>query len=340
MQLKGLVLLRSLNLQCTQLGDEGLACITSMSSLRELDLGFTGITDQALAFFRVTDSQDDHAGPHGLMKLAVLNLKGTRIDGPGLANLADLANLKTIYLDSSQVSDDGLAGLEKLTALRALNLANTQISDKALVHLEPLKQLRAQPGRHVNRRRGIGGTCRTARTRDPGSDTLQALQFWARRSRETVARPALDLGCCQVSDAGMEHVAKLKSLWFLSLSFTRVTDQGLEREGFKSTQGTECRQDKDFPGGNRTAAKGVAQGAGRQLTTPAAEMQTIPLKRERESSSPSGLAAARRRFRHARHGFRGYRPAYVPPRSAVRVLLRSISKKIAQVVSGLAATIV
>ena len=110
-----------------------------MSSLRALDLGFTGINDQALAFLRVTDSQDDHAGPHGLMKLAVLNLKGARIDGPGLANLADLANLKTIYLDSSQVSDDGLAGMEKLTALRALNLAKTHISDKALVHLKPLK---------------------------------------------------------------------------------------------------------------------------------------------------------------------------------------------------------
>ncbi len=40
------------------------------------------------------------------------------------------------------------------------------------------------------------------------------------------------------------------------------------------------------------------------------------------------------------HGFRGYQPVYVPPRSAVRVLLRSISKKIAQVVSGLATTIV
>ena len=39
LQLKGLVLLQSLNLQCTQLGDEGLACITSMSSLRELDWG-------------------------------------------------------------------------------------------------------------------------------------------------------------------------------------------------------------------------------------------------------------------------------------------------------------
>ena len=49
-----------------------------MSSLRALDLGFTGINDQALAFLRVTDSQDDHAGPHGLMKLAVLNLKGAR----------------------------------------------------------------------------------------------------------------------------------------------------------------------------------------------------------------------------------------------------------------------
>ncbi|MGC1722819.1 MAG: hypothetical protein WA746_27900 [Isosphaeraceae bacterium] len=39
---------------------------------------------------------------------------------------------------------------------------------------------------------------------------------------------ALDLGSCQVSDAGMEHVAQVKSLWFLSLSFTRVTDQELE----------------------------------------------------------------------------------------------------------------
>ena len=161
LQLKGMVLLQSLNLQCTQLGDEGLACITSMSSLRELDLGFTGITDQALAFFRVTDSQDDLAGPHGLMKLGVLNLKETRIDGPGLANLAnlaDLANLKTIYLDSSQVSDDGLAGLEKLTALRALNLANTQISDKGLgspraTEAAPLKALNV--GRTKISRAGI-----------------------------------------------------------------------------------------------------------------------------------------------------------------------------------------
>ena len=55
------------------------------------------------------------------MKLAVLNLRGTRIDGPGLANLAGLADLKTIYINSSQVSDDRQAGLEKLTALRALN---------------------------------------------------------------------------------------------------------------------------------------------------------------------------------------------------------------------------
>ncbi len=104
LQLKRLAMLQNLNLQCTQLGDEGLAAITSLSSLRALDLGFTGITDRALAFFRVTGSQDDPAGSHGLMKLATMNLNGTRIDGPGLANLADLTHLHTISLDGSQVS--------------------------------------------------------------------------------------------------------------------------------------------------------------------------------------------------------------------------------------------
>jgi len=38
------------------------------------------------------------------MKLATLNLTGTRIDGPGLANLADMTHLHTISLDGSQVS--------------------------------------------------------------------------------------------------------------------------------------------------------------------------------------------------------------------------------------------
>ena len=113
-RLKGLAVLQSLNLQCTQLGDEGVACITCMSSLRTLDLSFTGITDRALAYFRVSDSDESHAGPHGLTELTSLNLKGTRIDGPGLANLSGLTHLTSIWLDGSQVSDEGLAGLEKL----------------------------------------------------------------------------------------------------------------------------------------------------------------------------------------------------------------------------------
>ncbi len=92
-QLKGLTLLQSLNLQCTPLGEEGLASITNLSSLRNLDLAFTGVTDRALAYFRVTDSHNGHAGAHGLVNLASLNLKGTQIDGPGLANLAGLTKL-------------------------------------------------------------------------------------------------------------------------------------------------------------------------------------------------------------------------------------------------------
>ena len=133
----------------------------------------------------------------------------------------------------------------------------------------------------------------------------------------------------------------LKSLWFLSLSFTQVTDQGLEAlKGLNQLKALNVGRTTISGAGIERLRKALPKVRVGNRQPPAAESQTIPLKREQESSSPSGLAAARRRFRHARHGFRGYRPVYVPPRSAVRVLLRSISKKIAQVVSGLAATIV
>ncbi len=142
-RLSVLVQLQSLNLQATQVGDQGLSNIREFPSLRELDLAFTNITDRGLAHFRIDSAEDGNTDQHGPMALAFLNLKGTRINGEGLGDLAGLPHLKRINLDGSQVTDDGLASLEQLSSLRVLSLNNTQITDEALIHLKPLKQLRA-----------------------------------------------------------------------------------------------------------------------------------------------------------------------------------------------------
>ena len=117
---------------------------------------------------------------------------GVRLSGPevtdaGLAHLAGLTALETLFLGVTQVTDAGLAHLAGLTALKDLVISanqwdpiGTQVTDAGLAHLTGLTALEA---------------------------------LW--------------LESTEITDVGLAHLAKLTELESLTLTGTQVTDAGV-----------------------------------------------------------------------------------------------------------------
>jgi len=122
--------LRFLSLAETQVGDNGLDHLTSLSHLQELHLDHTRITDQGLDKLSA------------LPDLKILDLKGTGISDDGLSRLSGLVGLTGLYLTRTAVSDAGLAHLSPLKNLETLILWDTSVSDAGLVHLQSLGNLK------------------------------------------------------------------------------------------------------------------------------------------------------------------------------------------------------
>jgi hypothetical protein len=118
-----------LRLSGTQLTDGGLAHLTSMTSLRVLELGSTQISDAGLLNFR------------GLTSLRRLDLSGTQITDAGLAHLKHLSSLEHLDLSKTDITDTGLFHLGAMPSLVNLNLAGTRITDAGLAHLTCLRAL-------------------------------------------------------------------------------------------------------------------------------------------------------------------------------------------------------
>lgn len=120
--------LRTLNLQCSLVTDEGLSHLQHVPGLEELSLhGCKNITDACLV----------HVGR--LQQLRSLDLAATKIGDSGLAHLRNLSNLERLelyhYLKITNAGLAHLAGMNKLTYLR---LSFTKIGDRGLLHLEKL----------------------------------------------------------------------------------------------------------------------------------------------------------------------------------------------------------
>jgi hypothetical protein len=111
--------------------DEGLAAIRGCTSLRQLSLANSSVTDAGMVYLK------------DLNRLETLNLEGTRLTGVGLAQLKGLKNLRIIRLGESSVTGDGLAALKELTSLEELNLAGAKnLSDADVPQLKQLTQLK------------------------------------------------------------------------------------------------------------------------------------------------------------------------------------------------------
>lgn len=238
--LEALTGLERLSLFNTRVTDAGLACLCSLSKLRELDLGLTQVRGNGLRHLQglarlevLTNPVDTDAGLAYLCKLTglkVLHLAHARVTPAGLANLRPLVNLQTLSLWNATVTDEGLAHLQELRRLEELELSGTQIEGRGLIYLRKMNQLR---------KLSLGGTPLTdaGLAYMPRMTGLQQLHIWQTqvtdtglsRLRKLKGLEWLHLGDTYITDAGLAHLSGMTGLQSVSLNGTQISDKGIPR---------------------------------------------------------------------------------------------------------------
>jgi hypothetical protein len=207
--------LRIVRLDHARVTDAGLDGVTPPSSLVELYLSKTAVTDRGLAILdQLPQLQALGLGETGvtaptierIAKLAHLQtLVLTRVrpaDGAVFGKLGALHELGRLYLDDARVGDTEIAAFGDLLGLRVLHLGGTDVSDDALATLHRFVLLEEL---------AIGDT----RIRDGGAD----LAAWPHL--RTLSLLGLGIG-----DPALVLIARRPSLAALDLSSTTVTDPG------------------------------------------------------------------------------------------------------------------
>ena len=147
--------LEGLSVSGNGVGDTALTSLAALSSLKELDLSYTEISDAGLKKLPPLQSLDLNAteiGDDGFEVLAGMSgLKQLRINygrftDKGVQRIAALKNLESLELARSRVSDESMQAIASLPNLRRLNLDYTNVSDKGVAVLA-----KAQPKLEVLR---------------------------------------------------------------------------------------------------------------------------------------------------------------------------------------------
>jgi Leucine-rich repeat (LRR) protein len=172
--LAGLSKLEELALTGSQcLSDADLVHLESLGNLRDLLVGFTGVTDRGLASLGKlrrlehltinTDSAVSKRGLNelnGLTNLQMLSVRMYRDAMPAIdeirLNLSPLTSLKTLDLAGFALQEGDLAGLSGLLHLERVMLQNNALPETALRHLKDLPALKRLDISHVQCSDGRG----------------------------------------------------------------------------------------------------------------------------------------------------------------------------------------
>jgi Leucine-rich repeat (LRR) protein len=121
--------LTDLDLNLAKIGDDDIAAIKGMTSLRRLNLDDTAVTNAGLQYLK------------GFTELYSLDLDHTHIGDAGLQYIVNLKSLRELSLTKTEVTNAGLADLKTMNELTVLELPSG-ISDAGLKHLKHLKNLK------------------------------------------------------------------------------------------------------------------------------------------------------------------------------------------------------
>ena len=106
------------------IGDEGLAHVAMIPTLRYLDLSRSRVTDLGLGQLK------------SLMRLESLNLEGTRVHGEGLSDLREIQTLREVDLSNTDLSSRGVDALLGLPLLTSVRLHRVGIAANDLLRLQ------------------------------------------------------------------------------------------------------------------------------------------------------------------------------------------------------------
>ena len=221
-------------------GDAGMANLKNMTTLTELYLRGTSITDEGLVNLS------------GLTNLVELDLSDANISDAGVAFLAGLTKLRKLSLQGADVTDAGIDALRNMSQLEELSLYRTKVSNAGLAKLAALKNLRSLDLRY-SRATGAGVRELTAslpnvdvliqdssapppkRTKDASIVANQgepAIAEWLRAIGGKVELAgehisSVSLKGTTITDAELAILTKLPRLADLSLRHTEVSSIGL-----------------------------------------------------------------------------------------------------------------
>jgi hypothetical protein len=120
----------AVDLSETMAGDDALAAIGVFPQVESINCnGAARITGSGLA------------GLAGLAQLDSLYLANTSVDDAGLNSIQHLHSLTTLQLGGTKVTDAGMDALDHLVNLKTLSLGGTAVTDRGLVHLRDLRHL-------------------------------------------------------------------------------------------------------------------------------------------------------------------------------------------------------
>ena len=226
--------LERLDLSHTRISDEGLLQLKTAPRIADLSLYYSEwITDQGLTAIR------------NWKHLRRLNVRGTRISNGTLEIVSRLTGLESLDIANTQITDNGMDYLITLTNLKELSLGRGRLSDNALEVLRMLPTLtyldlsgaRPQPPDQA-RRQGRSGAMpesvvqaiaelRDLRVLKLGHSNISVDGLKILRGLERIHKLGLE-GCTRIEDDAAAELASWKSLKYLDLQDTRVTEKGLE----------------------------------------------------------------------------------------------------------------
>lgn len=228
--------LQRLDLSHTRITDEGMLHLKPASQIEELNLYYAEwVTDQGMTAIK------------NWKKLKRLNVRGTRIANGTLEIVSNMPQLEALDISNSQITDNGMDMLITLTNLKELALGQGRGSAADLGFLRVLTTLTSLD---------IGGAKPTPPDmggrktgRDPApplpENTIKAMAelkelrvlrmgytgvSTANLKALTVLQNVEKLGlqeCPRVDDAALAELRNWKSLKYLDLQDTKVTEQGV-----------------------------------------------------------------------------------------------------------------
>ncbi|MBT6498245.1 MAG: SUMF1/EgtB/PvdO family nonheme iron enzyme, partial [Planctomycetaceae bacterium] len=261
--LQSLKFLQQLELHDTAIGDEAVAQIGQLKTLRFLDLRKTNVTEsgaaqmeELLPMCAILHPSLEHKADRqaalwalenrgtvsawGIGKLQTIPptalavqyivFSGKTKPRTGSINLEGLHSIEGLRWPSLQEADQELAHIGKLTSLTQLDLGLSDVSAAGLKHLAPLSQLEILMLGHCIRLsdEALASLATLEQLRNLHLNSVpitdDGLSHLARRNSLRVLYLE---GCKKISGQGMEHLSALPALRFLHVGNTAIDDAAL-----------------------------------------------------------------------------------------------------------------